>query len=243
MQKRAVVGGAGGFIGHHLMKSLGPRLLRARRRPQGAGVRADGGRRVRAARPAPLGELPARHADVDEVYAARREHGRHRLHHRQQGRDHAQQRADQLAHARGGARERRDAPPFHVLERLHLPDVHAGPSRRDAAEGRGRLSGRRRGRLRLGEARSPSGSAGTTARTTALETRVARFHNIFGPLGTLRGRAREVARRHLPQGRAREQTASTSRSGATASRRAPSATSTTASRASTASCSPITASR
>jgi GDP-D-mannose 3',5'-epimerase len=33
-----------------------------------------------------------------------------------------------------------------------------------------------------------------------LETRVARFHNVYGPYGTWDGGTREGTRRHLPQG-------------------------------------------
>ena len=45
----------------------------------------------------------------------------------------------------------------------------------------------RRGRLRLGEAVHASACAGTTREDYGLETRVVRFHNIFGPLGTYDG--------------------------------------------------------
>ena len=77
----------------------------------------------------------------------------------------------------------------------------------------------------------------------AMETRIVRFHNIYGPFGTYDGgreKAPAAICRKVAHGRGRRQR---SRSGATASRRGHSATSTTASRASTASCSPTTPSR
>ena len=67
-----------------------------------------------------------------------------------------------------------------------------------------------------------------------IETRIVRFHNIFGPLGTWEG-GREKAPAAICRKVALAKLTGEpeSRSGATASRRARSATSTTASRAST----------
>ena len=59
--------------------------------------------------------------------------------------------------------------------------------RRHAAQGRRRLPGDAGGRLRLGEAVLASGCAATSARTSASTTRVARFHNVYGPHGTWDG--------------------------------------------------------
>ena len=64
---------------------------------------------------------------------------------------------------------------------------------------------------------------------------VVRFHNVYGPLGTYDGGS-EKAPAAICRKVAVAQSATTSRSGATASRRAPSCMSTTASRASTGSC-------
>ena len=63
-----------------------------------------------------------------------------------------------------------------------------------------------------------------------LTTRVARYHNVYGPHGTWDGRPREGAGGDLPQGRRGQAVAAStrSRSGATASRPAASCTSTTA---------------
>ncbi len=106
--------------------------------------------------------------------------------------------------------------------------------RRHAAQGRGRLSGHARGRLRLGEAVLASGCAGTSARTSACATRVARFHNVYGPHGTWDGgreKAPAAICRKVIQAK-RDRRSTRSKSGATASRPAASCTSTTASRAS-----------
>ncbi len=66
-----------------------------------------------------------------------------------------------------------------------------------------------------------------------IETRVARYHNVYGPYGTYDRRAGEGAGRDLPQGRRGQarRRRTRSRSGATASRRGASCTSTTASTA------------
>ncbi len=86
-----------------------------------------------------------------------------------------------------------------------------------------------------GRSSSASACAATSARTSECPTRVARFHNVYGPLGTWEG-GREKAPAAICRKviEAKLSAASTrSRSGATASRPARSCTSTTASRAST----------
>ena len=50
-----------------------------------------------------------------------------------------------------------------------------------------RVPGGRRGRRTVGRSSTWSASAGTTREDFGLETRVVRFHNIFGPLGTYDG--------------------------------------------------------
>ena len=84
-----------------------------------------------------------------------------------------------------------------------------------------------------GRSSSASACAATSARTSASTTRVARYHNVYGPHGTYDGGrekapaaiCRKVAQAKLTRRRTR------SRSGATASRRGASCTSTTASTA------------
>ena len=66
-----------------------------------------------------------------------------------------------------------------------------------------------------------------------LETRIVRFHNIYGPYGTYDGGREKAPAAICRKVRQGARTAARSRSGATASRPGPSATSTTASRAST----------
>ena len=75
-----------------------------------------------------------------------------------------------------------------------------------------------------------------------LPTRVVRFHNIFGPLGTYDG-GREKSRRPSAAKSHSPATAPRSKFGAMASKRARTATLTTASRGSTGSCGPISPSR
>ena len=64
------------------------------------------------------------------------------------------------------------------------------------------------------------------------ETRIVRFHNVYGPLGHLRRRQGEGSGRDLPQGGLGLRTVVTSKSGATACRLVPSCSSTIVSRAS-----------
>ncbi len=102
-----------------------------------------------------------------------------------------------------------------------------------AAERGRRLPGACPRTATAGRSCSASGCAATSARTSASQTRVARYHNVYGPHGTWDG-GREKAPAAICRkvieavmlGRATR-----SRSGATASRRAASCTSTTASRA------------
>ena len=66
-------------------------------------------------------------------------------------------------------------------------------------------------------------------RNLAMQVRIARYHNIFGPLGTWQGRPGKVAGRDLPQG-CRGPRRGRLKSGAMASRPGPFYTSTSASR-------------
>ncbi len=203
MQKRAVVGGAGGFIGHHMVRYLkdkgywvrGVDIKEPEYEPSSADeflvldlrewencLRATDWRR---------GGLPAR-----------RRHGRHRLHHGQPGRDRPQQRADQRAHARGRLPQRRAAP-LLLVERVHLPPLQAARPRRDAAEGGGRLSGRARGGLRVGEALLGEALPVLPRGGQARDPRGPLPQHLRSPRH-VRGRPREGAGRDQPEGRPRQ---------------------------------------
>ena len=67
------------------------------------------------------------------------------------------------------------------------PEYQQTRRQRDAAQGRGRLSGPAAGRLRLGEADHRAAVPRTIREDYGIETRIVRFHNIFGPLGTWDG--------------------------------------------------------
>ena len=240
MQKRAVVGGAGGFIGHHLVKYLKDRGYWVRgvdiKEPEYEPTAAD---EFMVLDLREYDNCLAATADVDEVY--------------------------QLAADMGGigyiTGNHADIARNNVLINAHMLEA-ALPQRRASATStpRRRASTRctssttptsRRSRKRTptpptprrataGRSSTPRSCASTTSEEGKLDTRVARFHNIYGPLGTYDGGREKapaaISRKVALAARRRRR----SRSGATASRPAPSRTSTTASRASTASRSPTT---
>ena len=115
---------------------------------------------------------------------------------------------------------------IYPMYRQRAPDV-------DAAEGGGRLPGRP-GEGYGWEKLYAEKLCQYYDEEGKLRTRVARFHNIYGPLGTYEG-GREKAPAAICRKVALARTATRSRSGATASRPARSPTSMTASRVSTAS--------
>ena len=115
----------------------------------------------------------------------RRRHGRHGLHREQQGPVHAQ-RADQHAHAGGGTEA--------GVERFFYASsacVYNADKQKDVnspgAEGRGRLPRDARRRLRLGEALQRAHVPALPRGLRHVDTRVARFHNVYGPHGTWDG--------------------------------------------------------
>ena len=165
----------------------GARLLGPRRRPQAARVHRGRRRRVRGPRPAALGRLPAGDARRHRRgLRARRRHGRHGLHLGAPRRDPAQQRAHQHAHARGRAPQRRAAATSTPRRPASIPSTSrprptstplreedAYPAQPQDAYGWEKLITER-----LCE---------YYASDYGIETRIVRFHNIFGPLGTCDG--------------------------------------------------------
>ena len=116
----------------------------------------------------------------------RRRHGRHGLHREQQGAVHAL-RADQHAPADGRTRSRRASDSSTRRRPASTPPT----SRR-----RRRRRGRSRKRTPIppcpktvtaGRSFSASACAGTSARTSGSSTRIARYHNVYGPHGTWDG--------------------------------------------------------
>ena len=85
------------------------------------------------------------------------------------------------------AREVRRAALLLLVERLRLQRRQAARPERHRAEGRGRLSRACRRTATAGRSFSASACAGISARTSASQTRVARYHNVYGPHGTYDG--------------------------------------------------------
>ena len=200
-------------------------------------------RRERRGRPEAPGRLPRRLRRRDDGLQPGRRHGRHGLHREQQGAVHALG-ADQHAPAAWPRRKRassasstpaRPASTTPTSRRsddvVPLKEEDAYPAMPEDGYGWEKLFSERMCR----HFREDFG----------LDTRVARFHNVYGPHGTWDGGREKapaaICRKVID---AKSRPASTrSRSGATASRPAASCTSTTASRASTASCTATSRSR
>ncbi len=166
-QGRVVVTGAGGFIGHHLVTYLKYRGYWVRgvdqKMPEYERTR---GRRVPARGPAAMADCFAATRDVDEVYALAADMGGMGFissHHAEILHNNP---LISIAHAGGGAPERRQALLVHVVG-MRVPGVPAARRGCHAAEGTGRLSGAAPGRIRLGEADRRAAVHCTIPRTTA----------------------------------------------------------------------------
>ena len=229
MNGRAVVAGAGGFIGHHIVSFL---------KREGYWVRGvdikepeydrDRGRRVPRRGPPRMGRVRARHRGRRRGVSARRRHGRHRLHHRVPRGHRAEQRPDQRPHARGGDQSG-CASVLLLLVGVHLSDVQAARSRGDPAARKPTRIPPTPRRGTGGRSSTPRSSASTTTRRASC-----RRGSPGSTTSTVRSaRTRAAGRRRRRPSRARSRsrpTATRSRSGATASRRGRSRTSTTASK-------------
>ena len=116
----------------------------------------------------------------------RRRHGRHGLHREQQGPVHAVG-ADQHAHADGRARKPASSG-SSIRSSACVYNADKQTERRRHRRSRKRTPTRRcRRTATAGRSCSASGCAATSARTSASHTRVARFHNVYGPHGTWDG--------------------------------------------------------
>ena len=232
---RVLVTGAGGFIGNHLVDYLKAHGYWVR----GVDIKMPEysdtpGGRVRAARPAPLGCVPAGDPRRRPRLRARGRHGRHGVHLALPRHDPAEQRPDRPAHDRGGSGERRVALPLHIV-RVHL-------SREPADRGQRRPRSRRTTRIPPSLRTGTAGRRSWARRSASTSPMSSRW--TPGPSASTTSTARTArstvgARRRLLPCAERwrsPRTEARSRSGATASRRVRSATSTTASRASTGSC-------
>jgi len=182
-----LVCGAGGFIGGHLVNSLFAR----------------GAASVRAVDIKPFDEWYQKNPAADNRIldlqlrspAWKRprtstessnggRYGRNGFYREQQGAVHVE-RAGQHAHAGGGQGSRRQALVL-LFVGLRLQRRQAEGIRSGSAEGRRCLSGHAGGRLWLGELFTER-MCRHFHEDYGLETRIARFHNVYGPLGTWTG--------------------------------------------------------
>ena len=232
--KTALVCGAGGFIGGHLVKRLKREGFWVRgvdlKYPEFAETAGRRFRHRRSARPAllPSGRRPP----LRRGLPARRRHGRRRLHlhRRARRRHHAQLGDDQPQHARRLPASATSSASSIRRRPASIPSYNQhDPEQPELLRGQ-RLSGRPGQRVRLGEAVQRAALPRLQPQLRHDEPRRALPQHLR-PRRHLDGRQGEGAGRALPQGRRGTQTAARSRSGATASRRARSSISTNASRA------------
>ena len=196
--KRALVCGAGGFIGMHLVKKLrglgywvrGVDLKRHEWSPGGADEFTELDLRVEAnCREA----LTHRRRHVRRGLPAGRGHGRDGVHPLGRNRDHAQQRPDQHLHDGSGCAPRRAALLLLVLG-VRIPRHAAGRTGDDGGRGRPGPSGQR---VRLGEALLRAHGRGVRAalracRCASRASRTATGRRAHGP-GAARRRRRPCA--------------------------------------------------
>ena len=90
-------------------------------------------------------------------------------------------------HLLQAARKRRSTGSFMPRRRVFTTPISSEVPRRDAAEGRATPIRRCRKTATAGRSCFRSGCAGISARITESTTRVARFHNVYGPHGTWDG--------------------------------------------------------
>ena len=214
MAERLLVTGAGGFIGHHLVKYLVARGYWVR----GADIKHP------AYEPSPAHEFAIVDLrrpeacltvtrDVGQIYHWPR-HG-HRTRHGRARQGGAQQHRNGRPCPGCGAAQPR--PTISVrLVRLRLPTAAPGAGGATAAaEDDAWPADPQKG---TASPSSSSRSCASTTRRTSAETRVARFHNVYGPLGSYDG-GREKAPAAICRKIALAETGARSTSGATAQTR------------------------
>ncbi len=188
--KTALVCGAGGFIGGHLVKRLKAEgFLGARRRSQISGVRRDRSRRLRHRRSARSGCSAASVIDrrFDEVYQLAADMGgAGYIFTGEHDADVMHNSATINLNVLDACRKRRHQAHLLLLVRLHVSGLQPGRSRQSELRGGLGLSGRPDSEYgweklfseRLYLAYAPQLRHGGSRR---------RFHNIFGPEGTWAG--------------------------------------------------------
>ena len=153
-----------------------------------------------------MGRRAAGHARRRRGVRAGRGHGRDGLHLLAPRGDPAQQLAHQPAHARGRADQRRAAIPVHARRPASTPST-GRPKPTWCRSRRATPTRPSRRTPTAGRSCSPSCLCSYYAGEYPMETRIVRFHNIYGPLRHVRRRPGEGPGGDLPQGRARRATA------------------------------------